>query len=98
MKIILNKEIAKEMPNSQALGAFNSVLINTGGDIKQYGAYGYAVFDENGKQTTKALFDRLKTGKKFEYERGKKRAYNDLKFREEQLGQKGLKIGIAKEY
>jgi hypothetical protein len=69
MKIILNKEIAKEMPNSQALGSFNSAanLLGAGvgfslpGNVTLTKENGYLVGRQNGnkvaseKYSSKAL-------------------------------------------
>ena len=95
MKKILINEICNEKPNSQALGAFNDAFENTGGSIKQYGSKGYAIY-EDGKQITKAIFDKLDV--KMNNVTGKKQVYQQLKFREQNNLNKGkLKIGLAKE-
>ena len=55
MRKILTNECTKEKPNSSALGAFNSSLISTGGNIKDRGEVMYALFDSKGNQSTRAI-------------------------------------------
>jgi hypothetical protein len=91
MKAILIKEINAEMPNSQALGAFNSAIINTGGDVSLYGRKGYAVYVD-GKQVSRAVFG---LGVK-QYKSGLQEAYESTKIYKQLNSTKGKKIQIGR--